>query len=441
MSFPLDLLLLLIIVPAHMHLGGVSFLYVIPLLIYTLLEFWHPLSDHLALPEQFNRTRFTFLARLALILIIAINAVLIPTVGNIFERLVAETDESGYSEVYAEIHDGAIQVEYALAYLNAGKNPYVETYEDTPLRFYLLSGVDLSTNPAVDYFVYLPGYLLSSFPAYKLFEQLDFPYDQRWVYLATYLIVILLIPTIVKKPTLKLSLLIGIALNPLLTGPVLIGMNDVVVFLFVFVAILALSKERFLLSAVFFGTACAFKQSAWFILPFYMLFVFRALPEANRMRGMVKTGGILAILMALIVGPFIIWDFSAFFTDVFSYPSGAVAINYPIRGYTLGVLLVGMGVISSPLNSFPFWIFQLLVGLPLGYILLKYQWKKGGIGSFFFCSGIFIFGIGFASRFFQDNYVGFVTLLLTVGILLIADEGEDVSKPLTTSAESASSLL
>lgn len=425
MPFPLDLLLLLVLIPAHMHLNGVSFLYVVPLLFYVLLEFWHPLSAYSSLPEKYDKTRITFLIRLSLILIIATNAVLIPTVENIFERLTTDTDSSGFSETYRDIHDGAIQVEYALQYLNAGKNPYIENYEDTPLRFYLLSGVDLSTNPAVDHFVYLPAYLLFSFPAYKLFEILSFPYDQRWVYLATYFVLILLIPGIVKKPMLKLSLLIAIALNPLLTGPVLIGMNDVVVFLFVFLAVLTLSRKRFLLSALFFGIACTFKQSAWFIFPFYLLLTYRSLPESDRFRELVKIGGIIAIIMMVVLGPFVFWDLSAFVTDVFAYPNGSVAVNYPIRGYTVGVLLVGMGIISSPLNSFPFWMLQLFIGVPLAYFLLKYQRNRFGIGSFFFCSGIFIFGIGFASRFFQDNYVGFVTLLITTGIFLMVDEEID----------------
>jgi hypothetical protein len=232
-----------------------------------------------------------------------------------------------------------------------------------------------------------------------------------------------MLPVIIDSPTGKLSLLSAVALNPLLTGPVILGMNDVIVAVTIFVAVFALSRRRFALSALCFGMACTFKQSAWFAVPFYIVLLYRTLPEADRMRNLAKYVGIVVTVLLVIVGPFVLWDPPAFVTDVLAYPSGRVPLNYPIRGYTLGALLVGAGLIPSPLATFPFWIFQCLLGLPLLAVLLKYQWHHQGIGPMMLCSGIFIFGMGLLSRFFQDNYVGFVTIFMTMGILAATPNG------------------
>src|SRR5690606_41204019 len=34
-----------------------------------------------------------------------------------------------------DAHDGAIQIEYALAFLQDGKNPYAERYDDAPFKY------------------------------------------------------------------------------------------------------------------------------------------------------------------------------------------------------------------------------------------------------------------------------------------------------------------
>ncbi len=125
-QIPLDLLFLSVLIPAHMHLKGISFLMVIPLFGYIMLELWHPLASYTSLPDKFDRTRLVFLIRLSLIFIIIAGSVIMPTLTNIQKRLVTVPDASGYSEAYANIHDGAIQMEYALRFLSDGKNPYVE---------------------------------------------------------------------------------------------------------------------------------------------------------------------------------------------------------------------------------------------------------------------------------------------------------------------------
>ena len=418
-----DLLLLLGLIPTHMQLQSetASFLLVLPFFFYIVLELGHSLIPYAALPENFGRTRLFFLLRLFLLLIIIAGATILPSLTNIYTRLVTPVDATGYSSAYANVHDGAVQMELALAFLNDGKNPYVESYQDTPLEYYGFTGIDLPINPAVNHFVYLPGFFVLSFPIYKMFSFTSFAYDQRWVCLLAYIILILLLPSLVNSPVYKLTLLVAVGLNPLLTWPVSIGMNDIIILLAIVLALVFSSYSQFVLAAIIFGFACTLKQSAWFVAPFFVLSLYQLLPTETRIRQTIKYCGIIALLMIVIIGPFALWDFSSFITDVWLYPSGSVAVNYPIRGYTIGNLLVGSGIIESSLDTFPFWILQLVVGLPLLWLLLRQQWKHDGLGTMLICAGVFIFGVGVVSRFFQDNYVGFVAVLILLGALLNAD--------------------
>jgi len=61
-----------------------------------------------------------------------------------------------------EVHDIIVQQEAAIRYFLQGKNPYVETYFNTPLEQWHYS--DTEINPALFHFVMMPGYLLLSLP-------------------------------------------------------------------------------------------------------------------------------------------------------------------------------------------------------------------------------------------------------------------------------------
>ncbi len=414
----LDVLILLVLVPAHMSSEGASYLLVIPMMIYILMELWHPLSPYSSLPDKLDRTRLSFLARLFILLIIVTASTVVPATEKIRNRSGRNRQNIISSDAYRGTHDGALQVEEALNFLGQGKNPYVEKYDETSLQYGGFSNLELSRNPAFDHFVYLPGFLVLSYPVYSVMDRLDLFYDQRYIYLFAYALLVLLLPLMVKPPSLKLLILAAVGLNPLLAGPVIFGMNDVLVLFLIAVMVLLLIRGKFLFSAVIFGLACTFKQSVWFLTPFYVLFLYPHMLERRRVLQLSKLLGVSVATAFVISAPFAFWDLSAFVTDVFSYPAGAVPVNYPIRGYTLGRLLLGMGVIESPLDRFPFWIFQLIIGVPLLVFLIKYQLRRNTVGSMLIAAGVFTFGMGVLSRFFQDNYVGYVAVVITLGIIL-----------------------
>jgi hypothetical protein len=439
----LDVLLLLVLVPAQVTQQGEPFLLVIPLLIYVILELWIPLTPYTSLPEKFNRARLSFLAHLSLMLILIVTSTIVPAIDGIKLRSDRSKQDPVPQTVYRSIHDGAVQVEAALEYLSDGRNPYAERYDETPLRYYGFSNLDIPHNPALDHFVYLPGYLLISYPVHSALERIDLFYDQRYIYLLAFAMMILLLPLLVEPPSMKLLILAAVGLNPLLTGPVIYGMNDVLVLFLLVVIALLLKKKHLLLSAVVFGLACAFKQSAWFIAPFFIVLLFTRVSGKRQVLQVTKLVGVSAVVALLITAPFALWDLPAFVTDVFSYPAGSVAVNYPIRGYTVGTLMVGAGLIKSPLDKFPFWVLQLILGIPLLMFLLRYQWRRNTVGSMLLVAGVFTFGLGVLSRFFQDNYVGYIAVLTTLGVIVGLSEFElGTLRPKAISpAETSISLL
>jgi len=423
---PLDLIALLLLVPAHTQLAGIDFILGFALLLYIALALWQPLTGLAQLPERFGRARFSFLARLALLYLMIAAACIVPAVTRIVERATTPVDANGYSPAYGHMHDGALLMESALDYLTHGLNPYVERYDDTPIRFFGFKGIDMEYKPGFEHFPYLPGMVLVSAPAYSLFDTLGLPYDQRLIYLAAYILLVLLLPLLAETPSLKLLLTAAVGLNPLLVGPTILGMNESLVSVALVLCALFWLRRRVLLSVFFLAIAATFKQSAWFIVPFYGLLLYSRVSTDGfnpwrLIKKLAPSAAVFVVVFGLLTVPMALWDRSAFWTDVFAFPSGGVALNYPIRGYTIGNLLVGSGIIASPLDPFPFWILQLLFGLPALLLLLRYQWRRNSMGAVLLCSAFFTLVLGFVSRYFQDNYFGFVTVFLTLGILLHAE--------------------
>jgi hypothetical protein len=414
----LDTLALLILVPAHI-IGQDDYLSVIALLAYLMIALWLPLPETAQILISSFKYRISFILRYALILTLATSTVLLPTLRNVLERFTTPIEADGFSPAYSTLSDSALQTEVGLAYLASGTNPYEERYEDTPLRFYQWLDVDDLDwhDPAYDYFVYLPGNLLLSYPFYGLSAHLSFPYDQRIIFLLFYAILLFVLPQLAQKPIYKLTLVAAVALNPLLTEAVVLGMNDIVVFLALTLAILFLIQQKWGWSFLFMGLACALKQYAWFIAPFYLLYVWQASQPDKRLTRMASAVGLIGSVFFVTAVPFIIWNPLAFYTDVLAFPAGRAELLYPIRGFTVGRLLMGAGIIPTFVSPFPFQLLQAVIGLPVMTALLMFQYKRN-LAAMVVAAALFVFCIGFLSRFFHHNYVGIVTALATMGILL-----------------------
>lgn len=412
---PIDLLLLLVLIPAQIALFSFGdYFLIILLLLYLALAVWRPLSDLASLPERFGVDRLVFLLRLLILFLVLLVTPIAVSSRNIQLRLQADAGQADVTDAYLRLHDGALQLELAVEHLSQGVNPYVATYNHPLMSIW---DPAIGVNPATEHLIYLPGLLLISLPFERLGTAVLGFYDQRLLYLLAFVLVILLLPATVKQPTYKLALIIGVALNPWLAQPVVWGMNDILVILCLLVMGLLLAKRHPLWAAAVLALACTMKQSAWLFVPFFLLAVYLAVRSEKRWREVATAVLLIALIMAVIIGPFALWNLPAFMDDTFAYASGtAVTLNYPIRGYTVGRLLVLFGQIQSDLDYYPFWLWQVVIGLPVLALCLYYQWRQRTIAAMFLAASLFIFTLGFVSRYFQDNYVGFVITLAFLGL-------------------------
>lgn len=412
----LDVLILLVVLPAYIA-NSDAFLVVMALLAYLLIRITLPLPEAGASLTRKNRVGFVLCLACIWILITAI--VILPTVTHVIERWQTPIAEDGFSWANATLSDSALQTELALAYLDNGRNPYVESYADTPLRFYQWEDVADPDweDPAYHYFVYFPGTLYLSYPIYKIFQWLGIPYDQRLIYLGVYVALALMLPGLVHDARGKLALVTTVALNPLFVEPVILGMNDVAPFLAVVCAIWLLQRRRYWKAALCMGVACALKQYAWFITPFFLWHIWQYASVNERAKQLLTAVVLIGGIILCSALPFAIWNFTAFYTDTFAFPAGRVEFLYPIRGFTVGRLLMGAGIIPTHTSPFPFQWLQLLIGVPMLIGMLRFQMRRG-VAGMLIAAALFIFVFGVFSRFFHHNYIGIVLALAALGVLL-----------------------
>jgi hypothetical protein len=141
------------------------------------------------------------------------------------------------------------------------------------------------------------------------------------------------------------------ALRPLILLPwffeqryvlaVLGGVSDIV-WATLLVAIVASWKRRNL-RGVWYGLACSFKQTVWPLAPFFLIRIWHETPGSttDRLREMVRYGGVSTLVFLCINGPFILWDPHAWWAGV-TEPLGApmITLGYGLSSLTMAGWLV-----------------------------------------------------------------------------------------------------
>jgi len=384
------------------------------LMVYVILDI---LRDH------FNDTKVQR-AKWALVWLIVVSTVVAQSVLLILLR--QATGPASYT------HDGGvIQTEEALKYVLAGKNPYVEDYVNTPMAEW---GLDYKT--ALYHYPYLPWTFLFSAPFYLVSQIVLSWYDQRFVYLSLFVITLLLAPRLAQKRSDKLGLVMVLGLNPIMGIDVIFGQNDSFVLFWIVLALWLLppsrgegedKKWRVVLSVISFGLACASKPTAWYLAPFYFLYLLRgediALENLRALampllRRVVPFLGVLAVLVL----PFAVWNWGALVDDVWGWASGVAEVPYQIRGWGFANFVLGLGLVESKLDYFPFWIPELFTCLPLLLFLLWKQVRTNTLGAALYSYSALMFVFFYFSRFLNENYLGFI--LASFALAYCSDKGE-----------------
>ena len=383
------------------------------LLLYLFFDVWHGFSEQ-------GRQR----AKLALVFCIIFTTVVSLSTFSVLLRHV--TGPASFS------HDGGvIQTEEAARYILAGKNPYVEDYVDTPMAEW---GLDYQT--ALYHYPYLPWTFLSSAPVQLLSETLLGWYDQRFVYLLLFVVMLFVAARLVPAGDQRLCLVMLLGLNPIMGSDIIFGQNDVFVLAWIIFSVYLLKLRKDTWSAVMLALACASKPTAWFLVPFYFLYLVRR--EGFSPRSGIKPLGLyllrkmvpLLVVVAVLVLPFAAWDPNAMFDDVWRWSSGTADVPYQITGWGLANFVLALGLVESRLDYFPFWIPELLISLPLLLYLLWRQWKHNSVASMLYHYAFLALAFFYTSRFMNENYLGYLLAMLALAICIDSSPPE---KPLPSS--------
>lgn len=304
------------------------------------------------------------------------------------------------------IHDIVIQQEAAIRLLLHGKNPYAETYFDTPLEEWHYSSTE--ENPALYHFVMEPFYIIFAIPFYVVSTRTLGYFDGRIPLIVLFFGLLVLAAKLVKDNRKKLLFLIFLAFNPAILGYTLEGRSDLFMFPFLFAGFYLLHKGKYVLSGIPIALAFAIKQSAWPILPFYIAFLYFKQQSVSKV-----AKSLLPFILSFgaIVVPFLLWDWQAFIASTIFYLSGSIQHSYPIAGYGWGMLLHQLGFIRDAHQYYPFHLWQLVFGVPLFVVLVKFLRGSLTVARLILVYGIFLFAFWYFSRYFNNSHLAYLSLV------------------------------
>jgi hypothetical protein len=410
-ALPLDLLLLIVLAPAHLWFNPTSSALAVGLLvIYTLVSFLSPqLPDELEAPRR--RHRFLFLLRFSVVLFFVLMAAILPAGLQIVARL-----EQGPA---TNAHDGLLQTEIAMDFVLDGKNPYREDYFGTAMEDW--KGGEPPWTPTLGplyHNAYLPGLFVLPLPLYVLSQSLLGWYDQRLFYLLTYAAFLPFRAASVPIQRNKLSVLVATGLNFLFPYFLAEGRNDIVILLGLMITTFLLAKGHTRSASAVLGLAVASKHLAWFFVPFYFIFLMPDGISRSSVSRVIGQTWPLVATSALLAGPFLLWDAPAFVDDTLLYLTGTTEHSWPIRGIGFSQLLVAAGLLDVSNTSFPFLALEALAGIPLFWLLLQYQRRENSLRVLWLNFALFSLVVVFFSRFLHDSYVVFILQALAIAAFL-----------------------
>lgn len=330
------------------------------------------------------------------------------------------------------IHDGALQIEYATRMLLAGKNPYVENYFDTPMMSWTFRLGALNENPALYHLAYLPFLILATVPFDLAMHAWIGWFDFRILLMPAFFMTLLLLMQATHDRVRNLALVLFVSLNPMFLPFFIEGRTDVFVLFWLVLSIFLLQRNHRLASLLALSAACASKQTAWFIVPFYVVYFLQPDPNAiwratlssvlAKFKREFRLFAIAATFFAVTVLPFLLWNVNAFIEDVLRYPVGLGDHPYPINSLGFGGIALSLGWIPNNLTHLPFEWLQLIFGVPTLVALWRFQLARNSVSRLWLSYALLLFVIAFFSNVFNDNHLGFNITLFVVGALWTSPE-------------------
>ena len=301
------------------------------------------------------------------------------------------------------MHDGAYQTEEAIKLVVAGHDPYGVDYSQTSMRLWHWY-VNQPLDSSLFHYVYSPLTFLLGVPFFVIARLLAIPFDFRIVLILAALAAgggLLRLPW---PWDLRYVALAALFLDPFFYFPQ--GRNDILFLAPLTLGVLAWARGKPRLAALGFGVAFAFKPFALFFLPCVAIALWpRSGPVLDRGRRLAILGAALLAPAALTMGPFLLWNAPAYWTDTVSFVAGTLPGAYRIQGYSLASLLLALHVIPSADARFPFGIVQAAVAVPVLAIGLRQIWRAPSLGAVLSVGTLALTLSLLAGRFVNDNYL------------------------------------
>jgi hypothetical protein len=323
---------------------------------------------------------------------------------------------------------GVVQLPLAMDRLLAGQSPYGADYSDSVLgqesrssEFWRAFG----QNPILHHHAYLPGTHLVTLPFYLASRALRTEFDPRIVSTLALLFAILIAASLFSDPSRRLVAAAVVGLNPLVYWHQAFGANDLVFTALLLASARAGQLRRMGWAGGLLGLACATKQLAWPFAPFLLV----SWASVGSVRELVRPEVIGRLKVPLVSGlgvflavvlPVALLDPRGFWGDIVAYNAGFGSDAYPLGGtpgFGIGNLLIYFGLVNSLREPFPFHFFYLLF-LPLGWLMIRAQIRRGGLGAAFFAGCVALLALVFFSRVAHANYLSAFAILLPLGVML-----------------------
>ena len=370
------------------------------------------LFAYIALDVGWIRTR-TLQGRWRAKLTVLIAVIVIAAGGPLVTAIV---DRSQVAPVFG-VHDIILQLEAAMRYLIDGINPYRATYFGTHMEAwrYAELGRD-AVNPALYHFVMPPWYLLFSFFFYPFVKIFGF-FDGRLPLLFTFFGTLTLLAVWIKDYQKKILALIIVAFHPVMFDYLLEGRSDHFAFFWLLFALFLWQRKKIVLAAAVYAVALLSKQTIWLSLPFVFLYVWKDVMRQSVTRIVLVISALLGTL-ALVLGPFLVWDARSYWESTVVFLQGTTPVSYPVAGYGWGMVLYQLGVIKDIHAYYPFVYWQAAIGIPTLWFLIRWFQAKISAGRLLISYGVFLFVFLYFSLYFHNSHLGYISLVLGTGYLV-----------------------
>lgn len=305
------------------------------------------------------------------------------------------------------IYDGAIQAEVAADLILQGKNPYGANYKDTEygaVNTVPSSGV-IGDNPVWYHYIYPPLTFLIILP-FRVAGHIFWPLgDYRMVTISALYFLNWLLLRHVQTREQKITIVLLTLGNPLFWVYTVIGCNEILMSLAVAGSMILLHQKKWLWSGIAFGLAIAAKQVIWLIAPLWLAWLWLQYRHGQIQRreflrvviGAIGSAGMLFI-------PFIIWNPVAAWTDMVRFAGGSIPNTYPIAGTTILQYLHVFHLIPSPWSVIPVYLFQLLVAIPMYFLVLRWVKRDLSPSRWLVAAAVVLLSLMLVSRYTNNNF-------------------------------------